>query len=407
MTKLSIKSNIFTKIADLGPTGYYNIKCSIIKIYDWISTKSTDYVMTLQVKDDSIDSHIFIKIFSPSKIFINYFYVNRIYMIYNIKKFKDSFYILSKENKIEECLDEVSSCKDYSNSKRNGEKQSCESFKQNNSFNNKFHLNKDFISTSKKEKFKTREIKDLSGTEYIKFTGKLIEIQEESNNLVILSFIDYTVNDNIENLNKGIYDNNMVIFVKVWDKLSEMAKKLEIKNIYTLENVKIQIKPDVICGTLSDTALSKIYKSDSSLIIERENNFLNKCIDFSCDHYKNMKITNINDIKEPGFYKIKVFILNHFPADGKILFLCKICKIINEEVNFDCNCKNEKINVFTVKFSVKDESGQNILVCVNKIAKKMLALKVKEIFLYVKSKKMNKIFVHEVKKIPENLEFII
>lgn len=399
MNNLSKKQICFTKIANISSTGYYNIKCTVLNIYDWIPTKAKDYVMTLKVIDDSIDLPIFIKIFSPLKIFINYFKINKSYLVYGVKKYKDSFFILSKENKIEEHLKTNDALEEY-----NDEENFCKNKNYNDQVNNKsqvMQINKENIFLNKKEFFLLKEIKDLSSIEYIKFIGKLINIQEESNNLIILSFIDYTVNPLIVNVNGGRYDNNMVLFVKVWDKLAILAKNLEIDNIYTLENVKIHVKFNVIIGTLSDTPLSKIYKSDSSFISEREKEYLAKCIDFSCDHYKNMKITNINDIKESGYYKIKVNMIKYFPENGKILYLCKKCKIINEVYSFDCNCKNDKITIFTLKYQVKDESGENIVVCVNKIAKKMLKINVNEMYLYIKSKKMNKIFVHEVKKIPE------
>ncbi|WUR03740.1 protection of telomeres protein 1 [Vairimorpha necatrix] len=357
---------IYTKIRDLSYSGLYNIKCHVLTIYPWKESKGNDFVMTLKVADDPKENFIFVKIFN-SKKYEHDFLIGDFLKIIKIRHFSNNFYILDKEGQISK-------------------------------------LNK--TNTSKNVDFPLRKIVDLTYSEYIKFIGILIYKQKETENLTILGFIDYTINPSIKKSeNKAYYENNMILYVRVWDKLAKKALNLSENSVYCLVNLKIKPEMNRICSDLSDCPLSSISEVlDESIINEiksRGRQPKDKIICFNGDLYKNNKLIFIKDIKDSGYYKIQVKILRHHPFNGEIIKICTPCGLI--KTSKKCECGLETDEVFVVKYLVRDESGEIVLLCKNDIAKAMLrrceAEKRMELLVYCEYR--NSKMYYEVKDIPK------
>lgn len=337
-------SIVFTKIRNLTTGQSYNILCKILEIYPWRQTKGEDLVMTLKVQDDPSDDYIFVKIFSPKAIHKDCFNLGETISICGIKHFKLDLYILDKKGSIKKI-------QDSNNIKKNA-------------YNSLQHP--------------LKCIKNLQMTEYIKFNGKLIYKQKESKNLVILGFIDYTVNPLIQlTKNKAYYTNNMVLYVKTWDNISKVAVSLVINSFYNLENLKVKVDVSKISADLSDSPLSKITEiTDINVIkeIKARSNFLaDKVISFSENVYSSIELKLINEIKKPGYYKIQVKILRHHPFQGYYIDVCIKCKKAQEESLFKCECNSPPERFFVVKYLVRDDSGEFVLLAKNEVARAMLS----------------------------------
>jgi hypothetical protein len=382
---------VYTKIKDLTDDQHYNILCKVTGIYNWTQSKGEDLVMTLKVRDDTSDSDIFIKIFSPVRLFNHGFFKDDILRVHNIKLYRLNFYLISKESDIEVVYSKERGInmldKDILDSffieKSSPVKDLVDQDKLNNYLENKdLHDSKDTkqlqdLKYTKDFSFVSKEIKDLRYSEYIKFSGILINKQKESDTLYILAFIDYTSNQNIEKSeNRGFYENNMVIYVRAWDKIAVQASNMKENAVYCLENLKIKIHINKIMGDLSDTPLTKITeitdKSIISSIKDRQNIVKDRVITFSEHIYNSNIMKEVNLISEVGYYKIRVKILRHYPYKGASLKICKVCNIVDDESVFKCECGGLPDNIFLVKYLVRDESGENVLICKNNVAKTML-----------------------------------
>lgn len=235
----------------------------------------------------------------------------------------------------------------------------------------------------------------------------LIYKQKESDNLTILGFIDYTINKNIKkSQNKAFYENNMILYVRAWDKMAKDALNLEENTFYCVENLKIKVEITKICSDLSDNPLSKISEvTDEKVINEiksRSNLPKDRIIKFSDQVYTSNKISLIKNIKDPGYYKIQVKLIRHHPCKGQIIKICSTCGIVKENGNLKCKCGTLFDEFFVVKYLAKDESSECLLLCKNEVAKSMLKRcepeRSIELLVYCDYRK-NKLFF-EVKDLP-------
>lgn len=346
---------------DIYDGKYHDIICRVNYIYDWTKSRGGDYMMTIGVTDTS-SKRLFLKIFNskPKHFELK---INDNVTVKNVKFFRDDLFIVKNPVQID-------------------------------------LLNRNTLFAKKE----TLEIKDISSSRFINFSGLVIHKQRELPNLVMLYMIDYTRNSRITHkTNRGRYSNDMILHVKVWDFQRDTLSDIAIGGYYKLENLKVHIEENSMYGNLSNKEESKIERIRDPKVLEMFEKRKKVYWDHSNRFYEQIH-KDISSISSEGFYKIRIKIIGHTPMKGFTVVGCKECSRSSLDSNYEtCKCPDSsKFHMQVMKLLGEDESGRQIFLCKNDICQlviERLQMNLDSLECLVFTKKMKEGFVHEIRDI--------
>ncbi|EPR78932.1 Telomeric single stranded DNA binding POT1/CDC13 [Spraguea lophii 42_110] len=354
----------YVPINKLKDKGYSNILGIIINYLPTKLSKGTDYVTTLDIMDESGVTSC--KIFS-NQLLDEDFVPGDIVKVINIKCTAENKSILGYSNDIK-VVGRAYSTKNIEITKDLGEIE----IKRIKELKNHY-LSKNY------SRYKT--IEELTSNVYFDFVGYLVDKKHESNNLIILQFIDNTQNQNIKfPFPTNGYCSNSMLFLKVWG----VREEFEINKFYVIRNIKVTEITCNITASCSENNYSIKQIQDNHIfaydINQRQNEFkklqTSEITTEDVNHKKKenegqgeYNITNIRDIPLESECIIYAFVKAHFPLNGKVLYTCSYCRLVFEErLHHEHNLEEEVI----CNMILKDNTGEILVICKNQNLIKIL-----------------------------------
>ncbi|TBU11705.1 hypothetical protein CWI38_1074p0020 [Hamiltosporidium tvaerminnensis] len=348
---------------------YCNVIGIVVGYLEPKQSKGSDWVSTIIITDESMETNkIFVKIFSKTPLFPFGFNNGDIIKIKNIKLIKPNIAITGKQNEVKLIYNFFTN----------------NLYTENIYEENRITCLRNIYLENNQKYVRQLKICDLKETCYFDFCGLLINRQIEKNNLVILTLIDYTVNCNIKNvICDEEFANNMILYVKAWDKHAEMAKSLEINEIYLFKNLRLSDKDFILIAHMSELRKCTILNVDNGHVLRQsiyqeqeiyKESFLTSILSNDEIPYglSSLQTVPIYNIKISGLHRIKATVKFHFPFGILCLYFCRACKLtdinknsIEEHVFQNSNCNIDKINI--CRFILKDTSGSCVALCRGKI----------------------------------------
>ncbi|KAF7683371.1 hypothetical protein TCON_1419 [Astathelohania contejeani] len=352
-------------IAMMRPQVYHHVYGVIVDWLDPIKSRGTDFVTTIDIIDPSTPNSLTVKMFTRRLDF------NRQYSIgdiVNIKKIK----LISRRISITDHNNEVEILS------REGEEISTNLPMAIQKY---IYLLRKYYLDNKYKYIRIKQISELEGKEYCDVCGMIIGKQIETNNLVILKLVDYTINDKIKvDNNFNEYPNNMVLIIKLWGKHVKLGLECNINEYYRIKNIRLDELNATMIGYISDSQSARVMKLNENhptvkkikalkIKFENKNMSTNNIAHFNTpEHFKNLELVEVKDIREDNRFRkvrMRIAIKMHTPFQGMIYYKCTDCQKIyrTNYLKEDCNLKEEKI----LKLLVYDKTGECILICKNQL----------------------------------------
>lgn len=380
--KTSQNKNMCTSknIKDLQINEYASVIVLIQSHLEPIKSKGTDYVTTINVVDE-LGSFLEVKMFTRTPKFANYFKEQDIIKIPSVKANSDGKAVTGHGSNIEVLA--------------NANSEETLVFL-TNSEKDRVQKLKDFAKKYKTvSPWPTWTIEEIREHSYFAFKGTLLTIKYERPDLTLLSFIDYTKNNTLDDvMNNTEFDNSMTLYVKIWGaQIQKNLTHLKIGETYLLRRLKTEKLGMVLEATISEsfyvpltlvdhnskyykaimTAKTKFYNLKQNALDEEKNSKIQK-------QYGLFKPSKINEIKMAGVYKIEIEIILHYPFTPIDVTTCTKCKSIeSEDYTFknnnlckkltNCNPIQEKI----LRIQVRDTTGFCCILLKNKLVDQFLS----------------------------------
>lgn len=345
-----------------------NEYCSIYGVVvDWLECKESrgsDFVMTLDLVDESVADKLSVKIFSRRRIFAEGFCVGDVVRIQHLKLYGAGKAITDHRNCIEIVYSHVGACDPEDLRVRELVS---------------------FFRTNKNRVTKERTVSEIWENQYFDFCGELIDKHVERHNLVVMKLIDYTHNHRIgECETQDAYPNDMVLVVRAWGEFAQVAGGCEIGGFYKIRNLRTDGIEACLSANLSESSRGRIVR------IRRNTTFGNYLESRRRTHgwgsmsargvvemparMLGYRLARIRDLDVPGVYRVHVQVKQHTPFRGLWLVRCKTCSTVWKKTSmFRCKCEDaETEDMKLLKLLVSDGSGEIVIVCKNTMAEHIL-----------------------------------
>lgn len=357
-------------INDVKRNEYTSIIVIIIGCLEPMRSRGTDYVTTVDVLDE-YGNVLDIKIFTETPKYARFFRKNDIIRITHVKRISERVAITGRDSNIE-VLAHVSEV-GYKTFTTETEKK-------------KIHRLRNYYAANGPEsKIPLWKIEDIKEHSTFAFKGLLAALHRESNNLTVMSMIDYTINPHVKVFTESANINtDMILYVKIWGNCKG-TDKLEVGKMYHIKKLKTKK-----LGIIMEAIVSESYFTPPLLINTDDEDYktvmLAKENFFNSRRHKDQQmhmaplghnifeVWQISEIKNPGVFRIIVDIFLHYPFEPATVRVCHKCKSVSsEDVNLiDCPpCKNlPSCTPITEKFcklQVRDSTAIACIVLKNKL----------------------------------------
>ncbi|CAD26625.1 hypothetical protein [Encephalitozoon cuniculi GB-M1] len=358
-----------TKISDMTGDKYYTIYGVVVDWLEWKRCRGRDFMMTLDVTDECMKK-LSVKIFSPTKIFSEGFCVGEVVRIGRLRLYDTCKAVVDRSNDVEVVFTPHTSLSSGISPRI---QQLVELFRQ-----------------KRKSLVKEREISEVEEGQYFDFNGELIDKQRERSNLILLRFVDYSINQNVQGQGSSEdYSKDMVLTVKAWGRFATEADKCEIGGWYRVRNLKGDEVGYRLYASLSESSKGSISEIGRNTTLGRylgmkKNRYLRglasreRAIE-AVDGMVKQSIVEIKSILSPGIYRIRVHIKRYAPFVGMEAVVCKACGSEHKEIDDVCGCSRPEMKrVKALKLLLWDGSSELVAVCRNKLAEHILDRKSNE-----------------------------
>lgn len=369
--EILVLPDIFTPLAELSKDKYSTACCVLIKTYPPIKSKGTDYLFTLSVVDEG--SRIDLKIFMPTMLDFHrmlqdststadtcletQYQSGDIFIIKNIRKaMKEGVALIHKSSELQK----------IGNVHNN---------KSNRPINQPTDMVVQYFCQVHKDLYyrspprMTIKIEDIKADQYFNVIGKLIYVDHGMP--TTLCIVDYTSNPLITRNKKGLYNLNMLLYIKAYGKHASSSKNLVVGSVYFFENLKTSFWDGCLVAYLSEGKYGGITLETNEFmlkrIMERESEYFSREQELedeisdrteqkesiiqqarcecgrgrrdgvvrpeekrcSCNK-EALPRTGITDIRGPGLYLLRAVVrVNERAINASSSILCVVCDGIN------------------------------------------------------------------------------
>lgn len=345
----------YVKISEMVKDKYCNVYGAIVGWLECRESRGSDFVMTLDLIDDSTVNKLSVKVFSRTKIFAEGFCVGDIVRVRNLKLYDVNKAITDHKNEIEivhTCLSSLETA-----DARTREL---------------MHT----FSARKHEFVREKLVSEVRDNQYFDFCGELVDKQMERHNLVVLRFVDYTSNPQVSGDAQGFYPSSMVLVVKAWGSFAQLAEGCEIGECYRVKNLRIDGIGDLLVANLSESRKGNIIK------ISRNTTFC-RCLELRKRMHNERsfqtvtdapvrmmkyRLSRIKDVCYSGIHRVRIQIKRYTPFNGIELLRCRGCDVAMRGNQFKCLCEQPMVEKMKLlKLLVYDRSGEAVVVCRNQV----------------------------------------
>lgn len=348
--------NTYVKIEEMAMNVYCNIYGVVVDWLECRESRGSDFVMTLDLIDESTRTRLSVKVFSRKKIFAQGFCIGDVVRIGCVKLYDADRAITDHRNDIE--IMHNSSSPAAAVDARTQELV-------------------DFFEARKNEFARERLVSELESHQYFDFCGELVDRQIERNNLVILRLVDYSANGNVRSAMQGMYPASMVLMVKAWGLFAQTAAECEVGKLYKIKNLKMDAIADTLVASLSESrkgsivAIARNSPAGQSLEGRKrryEEDQIDRTVPNPPDRMHKHLLVQIKDLA-PGVHRIQMQILQHAPFEAAEFVRCRKCDAVKKGAGeLSCGCSEPDAEcIRALKLLVCDRSGQAVVVCRNRL----------------------------------------
>lgn len=349
----------FVKLKDLEKERYCNVVGMVVGWHEPKQSQGSDFVCTIDIVDETVSDKVRVKIFTREKCFEDGFALGDIVEINCVKMLESGVCLAGKKVRVR-TLHSQSGCNEVGASSERV----------------------DVLMThypSMKNKFaRLRTIEEVETNMFCDIVVQLVNVQIESESLVILTVVDYTSHAGICK-NKDImgFRNNMVMFVKAWETYAKSAKDLRPNEMLLLRNLKINNVADVMTASLSGSRNGGVTRlgSDHSLckaLHARKSEFLAK-IEHERSSIETLPRFELFDLRViaslagEGVYRVRGYIKYTIPLRPKRIYRCNTCNLARITPLTGCSEACDRFDESICRLLLCDASGSAVVMCKNKI----------------------------------------